>query len=245
MKKLYEKNELTFALVCIAVYCVLQSFANTANKIIGIEYSASAVLCIIQAIVLFVFIKRNKLQKKYGLCTACVDRKQFFYYIPLIILATFNLWNGVAVNDSVGGTVFHVICMLFVGFVEEVIFRGFLFKAIEKTNIKSAIIISSVTFGAGHLINLFNKSGMNLLSNLCQICFAIAIGFLFVTIFCCGKTLLPCIITHSVINITAAFADNSTLTSVKQIISCLLFTAITVAYTLCIRKMNKKTEKVD
>lgn len=42
MKKLYEKNELTFAIVWIVIYCVLQSLANPLNEIIGIEYSASA-----------------------------------------------------------------------------------------------------------------------------------------------------------------------------------------------------------
>ena len=45
MKKLYEKNELTFALVWIAVHCVLQSMANPLNKMIGIEYAASAASC--------------------------------------------------------------------------------------------------------------------------------------------------------------------------------------------------------
>ena len=47
MKKLYEKNELTFAIVWIVIYCVLQSLANPLNEIIGIEYSASAVFCIL------------------------------------------------------------------------------------------------------------------------------------------------------------------------------------------------------
>ena len=32
MKKLYEKNELTFALVWIVIYCVLQSLANPLNE---------------------------------------------------------------------------------------------------------------------------------------------------------------------------------------------------------------------
>ena len=32
LKKLYEKNELTFALLWIVVYCVLQSLANPLNK---------------------------------------------------------------------------------------------------------------------------------------------------------------------------------------------------------------------
>ena len=42
MKKLYEKNELSFAIVWIAVYCVLQSLANPLNKIIGVEFAAIA-----------------------------------------------------------------------------------------------------------------------------------------------------------------------------------------------------------
>ena len=59
MKKLYEKSELTFALVWIAVYCVLQSLANPLNEIIGTAYAASAAFCVLQTIVLFVFIRRN------------------------------------------------------------------------------------------------------------------------------------------------------------------------------------------
>lgn len=67
MKKLYEKNELTFAIIWIVVYCILQSLANPLNKVIGIEYAASTVFCILQAIVLFNFIRKNNLQKRYGL----------------------------------------------------------------------------------------------------------------------------------------------------------------------------------
>ena len=33
MKKLYEKNELAFAIVWIVVYCVLQSLANPLNML--------------------------------------------------------------------------------------------------------------------------------------------------------------------------------------------------------------------
>ena len=57
MKKLYEKNELTFAIVWIVVYCVLQSLANSLNKAIGIAYAASAAFCVLQTVVLFAFIR--------------------------------------------------------------------------------------------------------------------------------------------------------------------------------------------
>lgn len=183
MKKLYKKNEQAFAIVWIVVYCVLLSLAYPLNEKIGIEYSASAIFCILQTIILFTYIQKNNLQKQYGLCKSPVPARRFLYYVPLFIIATGNLWNGVAVNYSLSGAVCRIACMLCVGFLEEVIFRGFLFKAMEKNGIKSAIIVSSVTFGIGHLVNLFNGSGMDLVNNLCQICLAIAVGFLFVTIF--------------------------------------------------------------
>ena len=236
MRKLYEKSEITFAIVWIVVYCVLLSLANPLNKIIGTEYSASAVLCILQTVILFIFIRKNSLWKRYGLCKSSAPARRFLYYVPLFILATENLWNGIAVNYSLSGTVCRIVCMLCVGFIEEVIFRGFLFKAMAKDNLKSAIIISSVTFGVGHLVNLFNGSGMDLVSNLCQICFAIAVGFLFVTIFYRGGSLLLCIITHSAINTFSTFANKVGFTMEKHIIHVLVMTVLTVAYTLILTK---------
>ena len=236
MKKLYEKNELTFSIMWIVVYCVLQSLANPLNKVIGIEYAASAVFCILQTIVLFNFIRKNKLQEQYGLCKSSVPASRFLYYVPLIILATGNLWNGAAVNYSLPETVCRIACMLCVGFLEEVIFRGFLFVAIAKENVRSAIIISSVTFGVGHLINLFNGSGMELVNNLCQICFAIAVGFLLVTIFYRGGSLLPCIIVHSAINTLGTFANDTDLTMQMNLLHIFALILITVAYTLILTK---------
>ena len=241
MKKLYEKNELTFAIVWIVVYCVLQSLANPLNKVIGIGYAASTVFCILQVIVLFNFIRKNNLQKRYGLCKSPVPACRFLYYMPLIILASGNLWNGVAVDYTSVETVCRIVCMLCVGFLEEVIFRGLLFKAIARDNIKSAIIISSVTFGIGHIINLFNGSGMNLLNNLCQIVFAIAVGFLLVTIFYRSGSLLPCIIVHSVINTLSTFANDTNLTAEMHLLHIAILIVITVIYTLILtRTLPKK-----
>ncbi len=116
MKKLYEKNELTFTIVWIVTYCVLQSFANSLNEQIGISYFASAVFCIIQSVYIFVFIQKNGLMKRYGLCKSSVSAHRFLYYVPLIILAMGNLWNGVAVNVFLSRIICHSVCMLCVGF---------------------------------------------------------------------------------------------------------------------------------
>lgn len=241
MKKLYEKSELTFAIVWIVVYCVLQSLANPLNKRIGVDYSASAAFCVLQTIVLLTFVLKNKLQKRYGLCKSPVPAWRFLFYLPLVVLASGNLWNGVAVNYPTAAMVCRIVCMLCVGFLEEVIFRGLLFMAIAKSNIKSAVIISSDTFGIGHIINLFNGSGMDLLNNLCQIVFAIAVGFLLVTLFYRGGSLLPCILVHSAINTLGTFANDTNLTSETQLLHLAILIAVAVAYTLILTKTLPKT----
>ena len=156
--------------------------------------------------------------------------------MPLLVLASGNLWNGVAVNASPMETVSRIVCMLCVGFLEEVIFWGLLFAAIARDNIKSAIVISSVTFGIGHIINLFNGSGMNLVNNLCQIVFAIAVGFLLVTIFYRGGSLLPCIIVHSAINTLSTFANDTGLTVEMHLLHMVVLIIITAAYTLILTR---------
>ena len=93
-----------------------------------------------------------------------------------------------------------------------------------------------MTFGVGHLINLFNGSGMELVSNLCQICFAIAVGFLLVTIFYRGGSLLPCIIVHSAINTLGTFANDTDLTMQMNLLHIFALILITVAYTLILTK---------
>jgi membrane protease YdiL (CAAX protease family) len=243
MKKLYEKNELTFALVWIVIYCVLQSLANPLNKAIGVAYAASSAFCVLQTVVLFAFIRKNNLQKRYGLCKSPVPACRFLYYVPLPILASGNLWNGAAVNYTPLETSYRIVCMLCVGFLEEVIFRGFLFKAIAKDNIKSAVIISSVTFGIGHVINLFNGSGMDLVDNLCQIVFAIAVGFLLVTIFYRGGSLLPCIAVHSAINTLGTFANDANLTTETHLLHLAVLIAVTVVYTLILTRTLPKAQQ--
>lgn len=241
MKKLYEKNELNFAIVWIVVYCALQSLANPLNKAIGVAYAASAAFCILQTIVLLIFILKNKLQKRYGFCKSPVPAWRFLYYVPLVILASGNLWNGVALNYSPAAMVCRIVCMLCVGFLEEVIFRGLLFAAIAKNTVKSAVVISSVTFGVGHIVNLFNGSGMNLAENLCQIAFAVVVGFLLVTIFYRGGSLLPCILAHAAINILSTFANDAGLSAEIYLLHIGILIVFTIAYTLILTKTLPKS----
>lgn len=236
MKKLYEKNQLAFALVWIGIYCALQSAAYSLDDLIGVRNAAGAVLCAVQAAALLAFLKKNGLFEAYGLCRPRPPARRFLYYIPLAALATCNLWNGAAAALPPADAACHIALMLCVGFVEELIFRGFLYRAIARENERAAVAVSSLTFGLGHLLNLVNGSGMDLAANLFQVASAMAFGFLFVVLFSRGGSLLPCIAAHAVINITSAFANEAAMTPQHRAVSGLATLALAVAYALALTK---------
>lgn len=242
MKKLYERSEITFALTWIAVYVFGMSVFEEVSVKIGIESIAAVLFALAISVVLVAFLKGNALLESYGLCKGKAAAKQFLYYIPLVVVTSVNLWNPLGMNYDAPGTIFFVLKMLCVGFLEELLFRGFLFRAMQKDSLKWAIIVSSVTFGLGHIINLLNGSGMELVENVMQIISATAFGFLFVVIFYHGGSLLPCILSHSLLNASSGFSMGWGVPWIewtKHIVLCI----IVVAYTLVLLKtLPKKTD---
>lgn len=82
---------------------------------------------------------------------------------------------------------------------------------------------------------------MDLVGNLCQIVFAIAVGFLLVTIFYRGGSLLPCIIVHSAINTLGTFANDANFTTEIHLLHLAILIVIMVSYTLILtRTLPKK-----
>ena len=240
MFALYRKSEIWCALVWIIAYCVLASIGDNISASIGIEKIVTLPILILLSVVLFLFVKKNNLLKYYGLCKSEVATSKMLFYIPLIALLTVNLWYGIYIHFSWVEIVLYICSMLFVGFLEEMLFRGLLFCAMEKNGVKSAIIVSSVTFGIGHIMNLINGSGEELFPNLLQVMYAMAIGFLFVMIYFKTKSLLPCILTHGVFNSLSVFANDAANTFQRRVISALFLVVVSGAYALYITFHIKK-----
>ncbi len=231
MTRLYQKSEITFAILWIAAYVVLSSFADQLSNSIGVAKSATAVLHIIMSLVLFFWIRKNGLQEKYGFCRGVVPAKRFIYYLPLIIIVSEALWGGIKLQYGFSEAVLFVISMCCVGFLEETIFRGLLFRAMQKDGLKSAIVVSALTFGIGHIVNLFNGSGKNLTSSITQVVFAILVGFVLVLIFYHGKSLVPCVLFHSANNALRVFtAEGSMNPKTEMIINLLVIIIVLGGY---------------
>ena len=232
MKKLYEKSEIWFSVLWIIIYVV--AMGSIRNNF-GDASPYSILVLLVIAITLTIFIAKNKLGTKYGLI-GLTDMKKYLYFIPFVLLTSVNCWFGLSMHYDLLNQIFAVITMGLVGYVEEIIFRGLLYKAIEKDSIKKAIIISAMTFGAGHIVNLL--TGHATLDTFLQIGYAIAIGFAFVMVFYKSGSLIPCIITHSLVNITSTFSvKNGAATSITwKFITASFIIVVGVGYALYLHK---------
>lgn len=211
MKKLYEKNEVTFALVWIGLYVVVMNIAlqfcggfdDLAGK--AVPQLLVPVACVaLLAIISTAWILRNGLADHFGLCTFKGNRKAFLWFIPLIVMSCTNLKNGLGLTAPLAVSLLMMVNKAVAGYVEEIIFRGFLFRGMAKDNLRSAIIVSAVTFGAGHIVNLANTA--DTAGVLLQIGYAIVIGFLYTIIVYKGGSLWPCIASHMFVNGSSVFS---------------------------------------
>lgn len=230
MKKLYEKSEIWFAVAWIIAYCVLLSVGDNISASLGMINVATFPIALLLSVVLFLFLKRNDLLESYGLCKSKVPASKMLFYIPVLIMLTANLWYGVGIYVSPLEVVCYALTMLCVGFLEEVIFRGLLFNAMRKDGVKSAIIVSSLTFGIGHIVNLFNGSGVELLPNLLQVVYATAAGFMFVMIYYKTESLIVCIVAHGVFNALSVFGNAAAVTDMMRILSCVFLIVVCGGY---------------
>ena len=244
MTKLYKKSEISVAILWIVAYVVLSSLADQLSESYGIIKSVTAVLHIAMSLILFFWIRNNDLSEKYGFCRSTIPAKRFLYYLPLIIIASTAFWSGIKLQYGYPGALLYFISMCCVGFLEEVIFRGLLFRAMEKDNLKTAMIVSSLTFGLGHIVNLFNGSGMDLASSMTQIVLAVLLGFVLVLIFYYGKSLIPCILFHSANNALKVFsADGSLDPQTEMVLNLVVIAIVLGGYSLYLVRAFSMKEK--
>ena len=231
MKKIFEKHETLCCILLIVLYVVINSYCM---QNFGLEDYRSAIINTVFSVAVLALVISLKRVAYYGLVKV-TDAKKYLYFIPLLLIVSVNLWNGINVNHAPEKIIFYMLSMVNIGFLEEIIFRGFLFKMMAKDNLKSAIIVSSITFGLGHIVNLLN--GADLVPTLMQICYAVALGYLFVIIFYKSKSLVPCIVTHIVIDVLSVFNVENSLS--VYIIPVFLI-VVSVGYAIYI---NKRVEE--
>ena len=231
LKRFFKKHETPMCILLIVLYVIINSYCV---QNFGVTDYRSAVINTVFSFALIILTIVLGRVSYYGL-TKAKNTKKFLYFLPLILIVSVNLWSGININNTPKEIAFHILTMFNVGFIEEIIFRGYLFKMMEKDNVKVATAVSSITFGIGHIVNLFN--GAELIPTLLQICYAMSVGYLFVVIFCKSKSIISCIIAHSVNNALSIFnADNT----VSLYIAPIFLIIVPLLYAVYINKTVKE-----
>ncbi len=227
-----EKNnfkfDIIFAICWIVIYILLFNGAALLSDVIGIPNLLTVVVGLLMCFFMVLILYKHKRLDYYGLNSLKnLNHLRLLLYVPMLIIASVNLWQGFHINDSATQIILISLSMIFVGILEELIFRSFLMKALLHKGPAIAIAISTLIFGLFHALNLI--FGADLVPTLLQVAYSMAFGFMCCVFFYKTKNIIPCIICHALGNIFDIFLpQNTSLTF--QYIGCAVMIIISIGY---------------
>ena len=149
-------------------------------------------------VTLLLWLYKTNRFTRIGINKAKIEPPKVVFLIPVIIIPLLNLLisKGIQLEFS------FVILMFTVAIVEEIFFRGFLFHSLLRLGQCKAIIISSIFFGMFHFANYYQTE--NMVQVCLQVVFAFAMGIYYAVLTIQTKSIIPCMLSHFLINITGA-----------------------------------------
>lgn len=240
LAKLYKKSEVWFAVIFIVAYVAGNSVLMQESARVGFEMLYTIPYNLLLLGILLMFIGKMQLCGYYGLGRVQCGAGRLLYYVPLVMIATVNIWMGFRMNMDAAGTAVYFIAMVLTGIAEELLFRGLLFRAMSRDNVRRAIIVTSLTFGIGHIVNLVNGNSTDYVETICQIFYAVAIGFLLAAVLYAGESLIPCILTHSTLNALSTFSNEAAIAKIQIPVSVALCVISAVSAVLIFRNAKHK-----
>ena len=129
-------------------------------------------------------------------------RLLWLFWLPFVPIVG-NLLDGFSVTAPRQLVLFFVMAVLS-GFVEEILFRGLILRALLPTGIWRAALISAALFGGMHILNVLAISSPAYA--LLQVGYAAAIGFGYAALVIRTGTIWPLILAHFLTNFAGFLA---------------------------------------
>lgn len=149
----------------------------------------------------YMFVKRINVKTGLGFCGYKVS--SFFLSLLVLLCATpmatwFNLFSQLFAKNEIGNSIYELTQVLPVGvavlvigclpgFVEELLYRGIVYRAFRTRSVLTGVIVSALTFGLMHM-------------NFNQMLYAIYLGVLFAFIVEATGSLYSSMILHMLFN---------------------------------------------
>lgn len=210
MRKLQETKPLVHALIWIAIYIVAVNIGDSVGEQFGFPGVTSLVLLVL-SIVLTAYLTVGRRLATYGVRSVQPGSlPRTLYYVPLFAIAFVQYVQGLTPGLDLQTVAFAVLLVTAVGFIEELLFRGFLLQALRARGaLTRAIIISGITFGIGHIVNLLR--GYSVTEQALQIVAAVLIGIALAYCVVLTGSILPGVAFHALFNLSGTLTNHSTL----------------------------------
>lgn len=205
-----ERKPILHTIMWIMVYIVGVNIGDGFEAQTGIPNLVTALLLAALSVVLIAYLKRNGGVERFGLKRLQrEDMKQALYFVPLLLLVLTQFVKGLDASLSMRDIAVFCLLMTGVGFIEELLFRGLLYQAIEnKSGVKRAVLISGITFGIGHIVNLMR--GYGYAEQTGQVIVAVAIGIALALLVAVTRNIVPGILFHILFNISGSVTNPGT-----------------------------------
>ncbi|MHB8050858.1 MAG: CPBP family intramembrane glutamic endopeptidase [Coriobacteriia bacterium] len=209
MKYLRENKPIWHAMVWVAIYVALVNVGDLITPQLPTGIPVTGILLGFLSVALLIYLKRTGLLAAHGL-----KRPQHgtmalaLYLVPLFVIAFLQYAKGLIPDLDARTILFACLLVVGVAFIEEVLFRGFLFQALlKKGNLNRAILISGVTFGIGHIVNL--SRGYSASDQLIQIVAAVGIGIALAYCVALTDSIVPGVVFHALFNLSGTLTNRA------------------------------------
>lgn len=226
MRALRERSPIWHALAWIGIYVAAVQIGDVFSvDVFDVENVVTGPLLVVLSVVMITYLRANGWLEHYGIRN--LRRSDFtrsFFYLPLVLMALLQIVKGWDGDVDGAEVLLIVVLMVAVGFLEELVFRGLLYRALlTRRSVMAAVLISGVTFGVGHVVNL--ARGYSATEQILQVLVGIALGIVLALLFAVTGTILPGAVFHVVLNIvanlTAEDADLERYVVMVTIVVCL------------------------
>jgi uncharacterized protein len=127
-----------------------------------------------------------------------VNWRRLWTFLPLLFLPVLVMVTSGLKAAGAGQVILFAVLTLMVGFAEEGLLRGVVLHALLPIGVRRAVVLSSVFFGIGHLINILQ--GASPTATVVQMIYSILLGIGFAGVRLYIGSIWPVILAHALID---------------------------------------------
>ena len=242
-----DKHPITSSVIATFLFLFVITVSSVISGVTGISSKITLFIAFsVLALFLVLFTSMTKNWKRYGFnSVGKMDKASRSLFIPLFVIALLPLVVGFSNDLKAQDIIYIILFMAIVAFAEETMFRGVVFRTLQKKNNVYAIWGSCLLFSIPHLLNALN--GINSVDAIVQTLYALVIGLILAMLMIQTNNIVLLIIFHFTNNTVSSITRSDVSASFELYFTSFIL-VIGVVYAIylyrTLRKNDLKSEDI-